>query len=333
MLLPSRTARGILACLLFLGACAQSTPSHPPDGAADDSGDFHPPSCPNPTAILPDCARCPAEGRSVENMRCAVGLCDNQVYLGGEIGSPVRARIKGAFEATARLGSTDMGETCALLATGSAAATEHDVDLGGSAMVDPFLEGRVEMHDVIEWRLHLRAPAGAGGIRIRYVFLSADYDENVGGSSSDKFRIILQAPSVASGAPVVINFAPCREGAGSSDFVCADAGLHCELGQPYCHISVNSALSECCWRRDCASGRATDLAGTGFECAASRAEDGPDRGGSTGWLVTEWPIATGEAFDLVFQIHDAGDSLGDSEAIIDEVLFVGAPEPGTRICE
>lgn len=52
-------------------------------------------------------------------------------------------------------------------------------------------------------------------------------------------------------------------------------------------------------------------------------------GSSTGWLQTQWPIDSGEQFDLVFHIHDTSDHVWDAQVILDNFAFVGEVDPGT----
>jgi hypothetical protein len=105
---------------------------------------------------------------------------------------------------------------------------------------------------------------------------------------------------------------------------------HCETGERYCYIAINTALSECCWYDYCPDGGwSTDLQGTGFSCATSFFDDSEESGSSTGWLVTEWVIEPEEEFDIIFHIHDTSDHILDSEVIIDKFLFVGSADPHT----
>lgn len=59
---------------------------------------------------------------------------------------------------------------------------------------------------------------------------------------------------------------------------------------------------------------------------------GFDQHGSTGWLRTSWPIQGGEEFTLTFSVHDEGDGIYDSLAVIDNFQFhdynaVGTTDP------
>lgn len=56
---------------------------------------------------------------------------------------------------------------------------------------------------------------------------------------------------------------------------------------------------------------------------------GFDVNGSTGWLRTSWPISGGEEFTVTFTIHDEGDAIYDSMAILDNFQFHQYPAVGT----
>ena len=129
-------------------------------------------------------------------------------------------------------------------------------------------------------------------------------------------------------------FTKCRDPELKYDFICTTQHNDCTLGEKYCYIAVNSALSECCWYNGCPDGFAgTDIAGTGFECADSEMDDGSMNGSSTGWLQTAWPIMGGETFTITFHIHDTNDGSFDSEVIIDAFQFLRTAASGTVIIE
>lgn len=240
----------------------------------------------------------------------------------------------------------------ALMATGTATGTDHNVQLNSSNFVeDPVKPENKRTYDVVEWRLNLKAPMNAGGFRIHYVFFSTEYDEYVGTPFNDKFYIMLRAGSTNSGAQTVINFTECRDTGPMAykDEECSEEleqkGV-CKQGDALCYIAINTALSECCWYDGCEDGKATtDISGTGYSCAPQQSDEmdmttpvpSPNQskgalfGSSTGWLVTEWPIEPGEPFQIVFHLHDREDAKLDSEVIIDKFLFVENANPGTSI--
>ena len=283
-----------------------------------------------------DCSACNGEGTSMDDLRCAALLCDDDVYLSGEIHSPTGSNTQGTFAALSHFGSAtnDLspqgGDSYVLLATGPATGTHHSVDIGGEYLVDPFDRFSAGSFNAIEWRLRLKAPEEANGFRIRHLYFSQEYDEYVGTEFNDKFYITLQAGSTNSGEETVINYTACRNPEEYYDFVCSPGMQFCNPRQRYCYIAINTAVSECCWLNGCPDGLAsTDISGTGFSCSPDQESDTEMSGSSTGWMITEWPIEPGEEFELVFHIHDTGDGIYDSEAIIDAIEFTSSVTPGT----
>ncbi len=304
-----------------------------------------------PQDLIPECDGCPAVGTSLENMRCAVDLCDDEVYLNGTYNSPSGSTTSGTYEAVNRFGNNNndldplLYNSYALMASGPATGTNHCSDQGGSSMTDPFSSGP-GANDVMEWTLDLKAPANANGFKIHYVFFSEEYDEFINSPYNDKFYVFIEAASTNGGQRTIINFTDCRDPDNYSDFICdGDTMDYCTDGQPYCYIAINSAFSECCWFPEgsyyvnnsdnmtpCPDGGwTTNIAGTGFSCANNMLNDTDSKGSSTGWLYTEWVINPNEEFKLIFHIHDTSDSIYDSEVIIDKVLFITVAEPGTGV--
>lgn len=282
------------------------------------------------------CGKCQDTGDTLENLRCALDLCDDAVLLGQSYSSPTGSKTAGTFAAVSQFGTAgndlkpQVGKSYALMATGPATGTQHSVDLGGSAMKDKFTSGGAQAFNVVEWTLKLKAPAGANGLRVRHVFFSQEYDEYVGSQFNDKFYMVLKAGSTNGGAETVINYTNCRAPDQHHDFVCSPGMQFCNPRQRYCYIAINTAASECCWLGGCPNGKATtDISGTGYSCAASQSNDSANSGSSTGWMVTEWPIEPGEEFELTFHLHDTGDGIYDSEVILDGLQFVGSVTPGT----
>lgn len=56
---------------------------------------------------------------------------------------------------------------------------------------------------------------------------------------------------------------------------------------------------------------------------------GFDNNGSTGWLRTSWPVTGGQEIRVTFSIHDEGDGIYDSLAVIDNFQFHDYPAVGT----
>ncbi len=297
--------------------------AYPPGGAGDDPFES-------------DCSRCDSSGSGLEAMRCAVGLCDDEVFISQEYSSPTNSPTEVTHATTERFGSSSndleprIGDRYALMATGPALGTSHTTDVGGTSGTDPFSSWEAPMYNAMEWRLTLRAPEGANGLRINHMFFSEEYDDFIGSSFNDKFYIVIEAGSTNGGTPTVINYTECRDPEVYHDFVCSPGMQFCNPRQRYCYIAINTAASECCWYGGCPDGRGTtDISGTGFECSADSFNDSADSGSTTGWMITEWPVEPGETFDLVFHVHDTGDGIYDSEVIIDGVQFLEEVTPGT----
>ncbi|MCU0662047.1 MAG: choice-of-anchor L domain-containing protein [Myxococcota bacterium] len=344
----------------FLLLACESSTLRPSGTAKDDSDTVSDSTTPTaPEEILPDCSNCPSIGTQLEHLRCAVDLCDDDVFIEQEYASPTcknenRPAISRA--AVARFGSASndleplMNGSYALMATGKAVPKspvdpdDHNVTLcsNGSllelpSVPDPYAPEEYPSYDVVEWTLHLRAPLEAHGIKIHYIFFSEEYDEYVGRDFNDKFYMLLNGPITTGGKDQVINFTKCRPTVAKPDFTCPAGQLGCTEGEGYCYVAINSALSECCWYDGCTTAALnTDITGTGFSCGTEATDYlgdysvGYTKGSSTGWLVTTWPVEPGEELTLTFHLHDTADAILDSEVILDRLVFVKEAEAGTR---
>jgi hypothetical protein len=306
-----------------------------------------------------DCSNCVGVGSNLENMVCAIDLCDDGVVLEQDYTTPQNfnnCTLEDTYEAVAHFGdlSNDLApllnDSYALVSSGLAEGTEHTTNCDDYTvmMTDPWAPYETfNIHDVVEWRLVIKAPDAAKAFRFKYVFLCEEYDDFISSSYNDKFYVILEAGSTNDGDGTIINFTECRDPDIYYDFECGAGDDACEEGERYCFIAVNSALSECCWYPQgspyvpdsslldpCPDGFATtDINGTGFECASSYMEDGPWLGSSTGWLQTSWPIDGGEIFELTFHTHDTSDGVYDPEVILDSFEFLTDVQQGTTPIE
>jgi hypothetical protein len=225
----------------------------------------------------------------------------------------------------------------------------NNQDCPKDGVPDPFSPSQPNMCEAVEWALNLVAPDNAKSFSFDYIFFSTEYDEYVGSKYNDRFYVLLEADSTNQGARTVINFTKCRNSFTNGDFTCSEDMTGCTIGETYCYIAVNTALSECCWLGDCSADQPrTDITGTGFECAPEAEDEcsvvrpdgtcefeeqnggGVSYGSSTGWLRTVWNIEPGESFRLTFHIHDTADSKFDSEVILDNFKFrTKTTKPGT----
>ncbi len=293
-------------------------------------------------------------GTDLGNLRCAIDLCDDDVFIEQDYTSPTIVNTNGLTQSRAavvRFGDPTnelaplLNGSYALVSSGIADSTNHDtilndsqmVDPNGNSVNDPFAQEDNKAYDVVEWRLRLKAPAKARGFRVYYVFFSEEYDEFIGNVFNDKFYIFLEAASTNNGERTVINFTECREPETYSDFACDGQMAEdeiCEQGKKYCYIAINTALSECCWYQGCPNQTKpnTDISGTGFSCGTEDVDyigefsEGYKYGSSTGWLYTTWPIEPSEEFEIIFHVHDTADAILDSEVIIDKFIFIEESE-------
>ena len=257
-----------------------------------------------------DCTGIPCTGDSLQSLICATELCFGpDTLVSVEITSPTESNTKGMFAAVAHLGSpaNDLapmaGPSYLVIETGDVASTSNDKVVGGSPVEDPFPKFPHKSHDAIEIVVTMKAPEASTGFRIDSLFLSAEYEEKIGKAGTDKFYLILNAPTSTGGEPKVINYGPCVSPELYFDAAVASA--------PVCFIGVNSN-----WGESCAN-PATNIAGTGFECGP----DGPAGGSTTGWLRTWHAVEGGEKFTLTFHIHDTNNGSIDSAAIIDNFVW------------
>ena len=278
-----------------------------------------------------DCSGCEGVGSGLENMLCAIDLCDAEIVSQNLYSSPTsitNCTLEQTYEAVEHFGSIyndltpKLNGSYALMASGYAEGAAHSKDCneGENGVSDPWAVGDDDsylMYDAVEWSLTMIAPPEAKAFRFKYVFFSAEYEEFISSPFNDKFYVFLEADSTNDGAKTLINFTECREPDTYWDFVCEAGDSGCEEGEKYCYIAINSALSECCWypygspnasdssAPSCPSGFAsTSIMGTGFECASSVDLDHDDAGSSTGWLQTTWPITGGEELTVTFHVHD-----------------------------
>ena len=265
------------------------------------------------TPITPSCTGV-CSGPSVDAVLCAMEMCYPNHLLSASLVSPTGDSITGYWGSVTRWGQANnslaplAGGSYTVLGTGPWNAFNHEgtpSSLYGTG--DPYSASGEEMFDAVELRLILKAPAGATGFSLDYIFMSAEYEEFIGSQYNDKFYIVLKAPQTTGGQKKIVNFTHCSNPAIYHDFVLD--------GQPWCYIAINTAFSEAC------TNPYTNIGGTGHQCPY---------GSSTGWLSTSWPITANEQFELTFHIHDTADDAWNSHVIIDNFRWEGGSfEQGT----
>jgi hypothetical protein len=245
-------------------------------------------------------------GQTPSDFLCAIDMCCQNLVINQGTTSPTGDDINGAWGAVSHYGnggndlSPFKGGSYGVIGSGAYGDTNHQDYLTGSGTAaDPF--GPDQMNDAVEVYVTMKAPDGATGFSIDYIFMSAEYHEWVGTSFNDKFYIILEAASTNGGAPTVVNYTTCSNPGSYYDDIID--------GQKMCYIAINAAFTEPC------PNAPTNITGTGHECGSG--------GSSTGWLTTTWPIVGGETMKLTFHIHDTADQAYDSQAVIDNLSWEG----------
>ncbi|PKN57168.1 MAG: hypothetical protein CVU56_12260 [Deltaproteobacteria bacterium HGW-Deltaproteobacteria-14] len=265
------------------------------------------------TPIEPSCAGV-CTGSTVDAMLCGMEMCYPDNLLSASIASPTGDNVTGYWTALAHWGAANndlvpyAGASYAILGTGLWSATDHEgLPSFTNGVSDPYSTSGEQMFDAVELRLILRAPAGATGFSLDYIFMSAEYEEFIGSQYNDKFYIVLKAPQTTANQKKIINFTNCSNPGAYHDFMLD--------GQPWCYIAINTAFSEPCTNVQ------TNINGTWHQCPY---------GSSTGWLSTSWPIQPNEQFELTFHIHDTADDVWDSHVVIDNFRWEGGSfEAGT----
>ena len=256
-------------------------------------------------------------GATIAAALCGLDICYPELVGEVSIASPTAANINGAWKAVDHYGDADNdlkpkgGESYLIIASGfvTSSSGHHDKLWGNVGAVDPYGATGDIINDAVSVSIPLLAPPGATGFSLDTVFMSQEYEEWIGSQFNDKFYLVLHAPETTGGFDEIINYTACSNPEDYFDGEDAD-------GTKWCYISINNAWSEPC------ANPVTNISGTGFECGAD--------GSSTGWMRTSWPIEGGESFLLTLHIHDMGDQVYDSAAIIDNFQWLaGDFEPGT----
>ncbi|MGM0577500.1 MAG: MopE-related protein [Myxococcota bacterium] len=292
----------------------------------DDDCDGEAAGEPDGQILQPNCSG-PCTGETLGAALCAMEICYPGLVLSQNITGPYGDIVDGAWKAISHYGSptNDLapfaGDSYLVMGTGYPDSSHQDelpLDwLSGDDGVgsDPFSDDGFTTHDAVELTVKMKAPEGAKGFSIDYIFMSAEYEEFIGSDFNDKFYVILDAPQTTNGKPRVVNFTDCSDPSSYYDYEDPDTG------DKQCYIAINTAFSEPC------SNPTTDISGTGHECDAGN-PDGDGGGSSTGWLTTTWPIEEGEVFTLTFHIHDTSDWRYDSTVLLDNFQWKGGVVEG-----
>jgi hypothetical protein len=140
--------------------------------------------------------------------------------------------------------------------------------------------------------LTLTVPKNAKGFKFDFIFLSSEYPEWVHSSYNDTFYVIESSSTLTSVQNISFD----------------------SKSQP---LTVNNGWFETppSWTQS--------LTGTGYDAADASASP-PYIGSASGWLTTTAPAKPGETMVITFWIHDEGDHILDSAAIIDNWRWVAS---------
>jgi hypothetical protein len=242
----------------------------------------------------------PCTGKSPPALQCGLDLCYPDLNLGASVSAPLGDDINVMWDVLAQVGTPGnslgpkAGESLVALATGNLSAPQHNSEVPPNQCgADPHGQAG-QACDVATATVSLKAPPGATGFSLDWIFLSMEF--GLQQSFEDRFYIFLTAPQTTGGQAWVINFVPCNAQNGGFGFT--------HEGQNFCYIGAKTGINE--------SPAVTNIAGSGFT-------------GSTGWWRTSWQIAAGEEFTLHFRIQDAQDSKYDSAVLVDHFQWLFAP--------
>nr|MDA3863159.1 MopE-related protein [Deltaproteobacteria bacterium] len=125
-------------------------------------------------------------------------------------------------------------------------------------------------------------PANARSFSFQFIFFSEEYPYYVGSTFNDTLYVVMDSMSLSQIQN--ITFAASENPA--------------DTLQP---VTINNSLFE--------NPLVTDIGGTGYDVGGE--------GGTTGWVTTTAPCIPGETIIIDFWIHDEGDHVYDSAAVID----------------
>lgn len=177
----------------------------------------------------------------------------------------------------------------------------------------------MNVNDVVDLRLELKAPPNASGIKFDFNFHSGEWPAYICSEFNDGFVAYLSAQGFNGGKPDNISFDskknPVSVNNGFFDRCTPGAQVGCEAG-------AKPATSTC------PAGPA-ELAGTGFGVLGTYCEGGKESvaGGATGWLSSQAAVKAGETFTLDLMIWDTGDGNLDSSVLLDNFTWIGGNTP------
>jgi hypothetical protein len=171
----------------------------------------------------------------------------------------------------------------------------------------------MNVNDVVNLHLELKAPKNASGIKFDFDFHSGEWPAFICSRFNDGFVAYLSAKGFNGGKPDNISFDakknPVSVNNGFFDRCTAGAQIGCEGDAPTTST--------------CPAGPG-ELAGTGFGVVGSYCGGGGQTvaGGATGWLSSQAPVTPGETFTLDLMIWDTGDGDLDSSVLLDNFQWI-----------
>jgi hypothetical protein len=258
-------------------------------------------------------------------MARALGL-GGDALLGAQLkGNPLGYGVFEDWGALAPLVSTQPGdglpeENCAfvILATGPArSALPQDGQTGNLGInnandpAPPALQDGATINDLQQLVLTLLVPANVHGFAFDLLLLSAEYPEYVCSEYKDTFYVLVEwEPQLDGGSLTNVAWDPDGD-----------------------ELTINSAAIQQApyW--------SVDIAQTGYEVPDPNAACTPTPtpgctppdpcpqyiGSTTGWLRTQVPATPGETIIVTFSIHDEGDGILDTAAVLDNFQWLPTP--------
>ena len=168
----------------------------------------------------------------------------------------------------------------------------------------------MNVNDVVDIRLELKAPPNASGFKFDFNFHSSEWPAYICSEFNDGFVAYLTAGGKGDNISFDAKKNPVSVNNGFFDRCTAGAQIGCRGGSP--------------GTSTCPAG-ADELAGTGFGvlgkfCGATGAQT--VSGGATGWLSSQAPVKAGETFTLDLMIWDTGDGDLDSSVLLDNFQWI-----------
>lgn len=192
----------------------------------------------------------------------------------------------------------------------------------------------VSINDYQEVRMFIRVPTNANAMSFDFAFFSSEFNEYWNSDFNDSFFVLVTSTDIkganvakdSTGKAITVNsgyFQLCPKAPGPS-------GLD---------SSKSAALANCVGvDGDSTKSIFGTLKGTNFDGAGKGSTDDTVPGvtpkfiygGGSGWLRTKFGVKPGDNIVVRFLIHDTGDAILDSAAIVDNIAWDPAPADPTK---